>query len=548
MSSDILTPPIERSTMLARPARLAMNAVILGLWLWLYRPVFDYLAIIFSREDFRTNQLVLLGVMVLIAFQMRKGHLRPRPDARPQLYLPALTLVLCGSALYLVVERFLDINTLSASLFGLASYGLLGLWMQPRRWRQGLPAAVLLIGTLPFGEHMQTFVGYPMRILTANIVRDGLARAGVASLGVDTILIFENGVSQVDLPCSGVKSLWTGLLFLVAATWIERRPLNLRWALTALVLAGLLFVANLARVAVLVTVGQVAGWQLMARMLHVPLGVLGFCAACAAAVFVLRGRRPEANPCRGKARLALHWQVPGADPHPNPLPTKERQRAPLSPVGRGAGERVTLHASPTRPLWLAPALAAAILGMALVYAPRPQTGLTESPPDWSFPAELETAPMPLRPDEIAWLIRGGAESAERRRFEWRGITGSMLFVVSQTWRAQHRPERCFEVFGLSPNDSRTVLVTPDFSVRFVSLGNRNGRGLLSATYWFQTVGRTTDDYGARMWADLSPERNRWILVTLVFDRVYDPSATDIQALERVVRDAVAHSLKGGSLP
>jgi exosortase O len=515
--------------MLARPARLAMNAVILGLWLWLYRPVFDYLAIIFSREDFRTNQLVLLGVIVLIAFQMRKGHLRPRPDARPQLYLPALTLILGGSALYLVVERFLDINTLSASLFGLASYGLLGLWMQPRRWRQGLPAAVLLIGTLPFGEHMQTFVGYPMRILTANIVRDGLARAGVASLGVDTILIFENGVSQVDLPCSGVKSLWTGLLFLVAATWIERRPLNLRWVLTALVLAGLLFVANLARVAVLVTVGQVAGWQLMARMLHVPLGVLGFCAACAAAVLVLRGRRPEVHP----------WQVPGAAPYPDPPPTREGEQAPLSSVGREAGERATLRASPTRPLWLAPVLAAAILGMALVYTPRPQTGLTESLPDWSFPAELETEPMPLRPDEIAWLIRGGAESAERRLFEWRGITGSMLFIASRTWRAQHRPERCFEVFGLSPNDSHTVLVAPDFPVRFVSLGNRNGRGLLSATYWFQSVGRITDDYGARMWADLSPERNRWILVTLVFDRVYDPGATDIQALEMVVRDAVA---------
>jgi exosortase O len=177
--------------------------------------------------------------------------------------------------------------------------------------------------------------------------------------------------------------------------------------------------------------------------------------------------------------------------------------------------------------------------MALVYTPRPQTGLTESLPDWSFPAELETEPMPLRPDEIAWLIRGGAESAERRRFEWRGITGSMLFIASRTWRAQHRPERCFEVFGLSPNDSHTVLVTPDFPVRFVSLGNRNGRGLLSATYWFQSVGRITDDYGARMWADLSPERNRWILVTLVFDRVYDPGTMDIQALEMVVRDAVA---------
>lgn len=58
----------------------------------------------------------------------------------------------------------------------------------------------------------------------------------MASIGLDTILILENGVSQIDLPCSGVKSLWTGLLFLLAATWLERRPLNLRWLLTGLVL------------------------------------------------------------------------------------------------------------------------------------------------------------------------------------------------------------------------------------------------------------------------------------------------------------------------
>jgi exosortase O len=103
-----------------------------------------------------------------------------------------------------------DINTLSATLFGLATYGLLGLWLEPQRWRRGLPAALLLVGVLPFGEHLQTFVGYPVRILTAALVQKGLAAAGAHSVGMETILVFENGVSQVDIPCSGVKSLWTG--------------------------------------------------------------------------------------------------------------------------------------------------------------------------------------------------------------------------------------------------------------------------------------------------------------------------------------------------
>jgi exosortase/archaeosortase family protein len=530
--------PTAHHTVPPRPVRIAANAAIAGLWLWLYRPVFDYLAIIFSREDFRTNQVVLIGVIVLIASRMRKGRMHLRIDLAPHLLPSALILALCGSVLYLVVERFLDVNTISASLFGLASYGLLGLWLEPRRWRQGLPATLLLIGTLPFGEHMQTFVGYPMRLLTATIVRDGLAGAGVASIGVDTILVFENGVSQVDLPCSGVKSLWTGMLFLIAATWIERRPLNMRWILTALMFAALLFTTNLARVGVLVTVGQVVGWRLAAEMLHVPLGVLGFVAACAAAVMLLR-LQPASQEI-GDWRLEIgDWRFPRL-----PWPTHQGRQSPISNIQYPISN-IQSHLTPKRPIWLAPALAAAILVMALVYTPRLQTGLTQSPPTWEFPAGLVTEPMPLKPDEIEWLTRDGAESADRRRFEWRGITGSMILISSTTWRAQHRPERCFEVYGLSLDDSRTYLVAPNFPVRFVSLSDDKGQVRSSATYWLQSADRTTDDYGTRIWADLAPRRQRWVLVTILFDGAYDhPHSTDIQAFYTALHAAVAQSLKG----
>jgi len=139
--------------------QVAGNTVVLAIWLWLYWPVFDYLTIIFSREDFRTNQILLLGAIFLIAVQIRKGGLRLQLDAAPRLAPLPLVLALGSSILYLLVERFLDVNTISASLFGLASYGLLGLWLKPGRWRRGIPAILLLIGVLPFGDHMQTFIG-----------------------------------------------------------------------------------------------------------------------------------------------------------------------------------------------------------------------------------------------------------------------------------------------------------------------------------------------------------------------------------------------------
>jgi exosortase O len=469
----------------------------------LYRPVLRYLVTVFTREDFRTNQLLLIGILLLVGLQVRRGDRQLHLDVPPQLRRPALALALGASIGFLLAERFLDVNTLSAALFGLATYGLLGLWIEPARWRQGLPVALLLIGVLPLGDHLQTFVGYPMRIATAGIVRDGLAAAGIHSVGVDTILVFENGISQVDVPCSGVKSLWTGMLFLLAATWIQRKPLNERWLLVAGLFAGLLFLANLARVAVLVAVGQVAGMALLARMLHVPLGVLGFAGACAAAAYLL-------------TRLSAQPTLAATTPS-------------------GAAQIAA-------PRWLMPALLAAIVAMAMAYTPRPVDGAGPTQVTWQLPPDLAAQPLALTSKEQAWLTRDGAEAAERWQFSWRGLSGSMILVTSRTWRAHHRPERCFEVYGLSLDDSHTHLVNADFPLRFVTLGQGQDTSLLSASYWFQSAERTTDDYGTRIWSDLAPQRERWALVSILFDGVVDPNAEDVTALYQVLHEAVAVTL------
>ena len=488
-----------------------MNIGLGALWIWLYRAVFPYLGVIFSREEFRTNQIVLAGVLVLVIVQVRKDNpgtgFRIQVNELPHLSWLPLALVVGGSLLYLLVERFLDINTISATLFGLASYGLLGLWLRPGRWRQGLPAALLLVGALPFGEHMQTFVGYPVRILTATVVRDGLMAAGVQSVGIDTILVFENGISKVDLPCSGVKSIWTGGLFFLAATWIDRRRINLRWVLAGLGFICLLLLANLVRVAILVTIGQVAGWRLLAEMLHVPLGIVGFAGACLASLFLLR--------------WAGDWVADIEGPYVD-FPSVER------------------------PSWLAPGLCAAVAVMALLYTSRPDTAFSQSALIWQLPSSLKTEPWPLSSGEREWLQQTGVQAVERQRFTWREITGSILLVTSTSWRAHHRPERCFEVYGLEVDQSRTELVAPDFPVRLLSLDASGGNPatLLSAAYWLQSEGQITDDYATRIWDDLSPHRQKWVLVTILFDAPLEPGSEDVLALYLALRDAVQANMFG----
>ncbi len=494
----------------AKPIQLLANAIILLLWLWLFRPVYPYLATIFTRQEFRTNQVVLLAVLALVAFQIRRGSLRLSPADLPQLQPAPLFLALGGSIVFVAAERYLDINTLSATLFGLATYGLLGLWMSPWRWRMGLPAALLLVGALPFGEHMETFAGYPLRIATARLVSQAVAYLGTPNLGVDTILVFENGISQVDSPCSGVKSLWTGGLFFLAATWIDRRPLNRRWLLAGIIFAALLLAANLLRVFLLVLIGQVAGWRLLAEMLHVPLGVVGFAAACAAAVWLLR------------------WAG----------------QTPAQPVE-------SANSRPARPLWLAPALGLILLSLALLYVPPPQPASAASPA-WQLPAELTAQDWPLSQSELDWLTGEGSlpVSAARWRFTWGDLSGSLLLITSDTWRAHHRPERCFTVYGLQVQESQPLLAQADFPLRWLSLGANPGanRGtvLHSAAYWLQSVTRVTDDYAARMWDDFAPQPQPWVLVTLLFDQPADLSRRDALALFTALRQSIHTTLQAGT--
>jgi len=499
-----------------RLGRVAVNLSLAALWVWLYWAVFGYFQVIFSSEEFRTNQIILAIVLVLFFVQFRREQWRPRLDVLPQIFWPGLSLVLIGSVLYLLAERFLDINTLSAFLFGLATYGLLGLWMSPRRWLAGLPAVLLLIGTLPFGEHLQTFVGYPVRIATAQIVQEGLQAVGVYSVGVDTILVLESGLAQVDNPCSGIKSLWTGMLFLIAATWIERRAINLRWFGIAALMGVLLFAANIARVVVLVLVGQVAGWEVIAELIHVPLGVLAFGMVCGVVLLLIRTQKPSEYQLLTKIRAS----------HP------ERE-----------GETGFVK----RPVWLAPALAAGFAGMALIYSPRPYPVMAQAAINWVFSTEIQVQVDPLSPNLFAWVTSSGAEFADRWDFTWvdnaNEINGSLMFLTSNTWRGQHRPERCFEVQGITIETAQTIFFDDEFSAQWVLVSG--GPQQATALYWLQSGQRATDDFATRIWSDLGAERQPWVLVTLLLDDVYPPDSAEVREIAELVRTAIANSLEGG---
>jgi hypothetical protein len=94
--------------------------------------------------------------------------------------------------------------------------------------------------------------------------------------------------------------------------------------------------------------------------------------------------------------------------------------------------------------------------------------------------------------------------------------------------------------------ARPYLASPDFPLQLLTLGDGKGHELYSAAYWFQSPDQITSDYGARIWSDLSPERDAWVLVTVLFDDIYEPGDPGPASFYSTLRQSVALSLGEGA--
>jgi exosortase O len=222
---------------------------------------------------------------------------------------------------------------------------------------------------------------------------------------------------------------------------------------------------------------------------------------------------------------------------------------PTAPAG-------TAQQAAPRPAWLGPLLAVSAALMALAYSPRfdpQQAAAAAVSPAWQFPAQLALTGAPLSARELDWVRQGGADTADRYTFQWtdaagRPAGGALMLLTSRTWRGQHRPERCFEVFGLTVQQSYAALLAPDFPARVLALTYGDSPAQIPAVYWLQSAGQTTDDFGQRIWADLGTPQQRWVLLTVTFDQPRDPLAPELSAFFAALHNTVERALSDGGEP
>jgi exosortase O len=485
-------PVLRRSTGMDR-SLVAGTMAIVGSWLWFNRVPFQWLTTsILDVSPF--NGVMLVAGFLLLAFL--GWHYRQSIALAPGLHrLPLALLLGCGAA-SIASQWFVSLTQLPVGLFLLGSYGLLGLWLAPSVWWRGLPVGIAIACLLPFGVQFSTGVGTPARIATAHVVEWILSQWQISAISAGDVIVLDTGVAYVDLPCSGLKSMWTGTLFLLAATWLEGRQIGWRWAIVGMANLGFLAIANTGRVLILTLLIHVLHQSAWAEILHVPLGLMGFVMAS-----------------------LLTWGL---------LRLVPRATAPLGTSGRIEAGSKGLN-------WRS---LAALSGLLLVLSivPMPQqaaiAAVDLSKLDWLAP--MQTQPLDLNAQERKFFANYPGVTTRKQQFQYGDLTGTSVLVASPTWQAHHSPEVCLAAIGYKIAPVVQQAITPEVTARWLSLDG----GKRSAIYWFQSATRTTDDFMSRFWDDVFRQESRWTMVSIVFDRPAAPEESIVQGFIKQTHDAI----------
>jgi exosortase O len=459
-----------------------------------------------SFKDISIFNLIIISVVATFLFiQVICNHRKLGLSSVPILHPAPLALMFAGEVCAIGWQWLLDMPQVGVLLFATATYGLIGLFISPKVWRKGLPAAILAACILPFSVQFGTGLGFPLRVISARIVEQILVVWQIAAISSHDIIVLENSNAQIDLPCSGLRSLWTGTLFLLAATWLEnRRLLKFRWLLVCIANIVLLLAANIGRILLLVLITNVGDRPDLAPILHVPLGLIGFITA-------------------GLITWLLLQTVPR---HKDTTTTCRKEESKTRPLGN------------LQPLTGQIIVISCILGLALI--PHPQKATTSAIASIQLPLEMHSEPLQLTKVEKEFFANYEGAIAQKYSFEWQNIPGSILFVSSNSVQAYHAPELCFAGNGFKVDSMQQKQLSTKVLGRWLSINN----GTMAATYWFQSPKRTTDDLLTHLWGSVTRQDRSWVMVSVLFERPQNPDTPEIIAFTTNIHDAIASVITG----
>ena len=494
MLSDYLTRISHQRAGISRDAAFywMIHAVFLSGSLYLFWPSLVWVGYQFSSQQHR---FALLGAAILTGVGGYRILTQGMPVVR--LHFAAktwpLAVFMLSCAAYLLNTRFTGIQVFSAAFGIAAGYAIWGFYTNAHSWRQGALPAVLLILLLPFGDYLDVYFGFPLRLFTAHTASDWLAGMGFTSVSTDTLILLENRVANVDLSCSGIKGLWAGMVFFVLLTWIEGKPVTLHWLWRLAAFCGVLVAINVFRVVLIVVLGLGLNHMAFAELLHRGLGVLGFAFACLAGWGLL---------------LSLKSKQPSGPGLPPQLARETKFTFQPGHLQKPPVAVLLVALSP--------------IAFCCLYTPLPRqiNNNTEATLNVQLPQSWNAQALELTAQEAEFFPRNSAR-AQKLSFHYSDtVRGSVIFVSADYWKAHHDPRNCLRAQGYHINADHSLRLSGDKSLRMLNVTRKNQQAIV--LYWFQTVTHTTDDFSARLFSALLHRQQPWVMVSVILQT---PAAT-----------------------
>lgn len=517
--------PIRINRLTADSAWLS-HGLLLVLSIWLFSPSFGWIFAQLIQPEHRFSQIVVLLLTAFVIFQL----IFATPKFIFQFTinpLAAVGLVVAGS-IFLLNEYYISINIFSASCAIIASYALLGFFIDHHAWKKGILYAVIFILFLPFGDYLDVFLGFPLRLASAQAASDLLVTIGFKLHTIQTLIELDNHLTYVDLSCSGIHGLWSGIGFFVLLTWIEHKAINLRWLLVFVAFLALVIALNVMRITVMVILESLFPTSQFADLLHNSLGITGFAIACMSGWLLLLPL---------KKIPPSHVTIDHQQTYVPLVPEFSRQ------------EYITS--------WL---LVCVLIVFNFVYTPmsKETVSLPQTPP--VFSSKWHARPITLNPQETEFFPRQGAY-AQKFNFNYdEQIPGSVVFVNTLYWKAHHDPKNCFQAQGYALiNDSSRRLsdeivsaagISETKMIRQLKLSHQGK--IYRAYYWFQSEGQHTDDFSQRLFSALlstgNEKQQHWTMVSLIVEQSSISNSTNEQQLLDELSQTTTHWLEKMSVP
>lgn len=469
---------------------------------------FIQLVQLLGKTEFRENALGFFIVLVLFVFTTCKKSALCLPKKIP--LVPYIVLI-SVSFIFTLNRIFFSFELFSPILSIVALYAFWGFFVpEPQVWRRNAALFLLLVLCLPLLERVQKFGSFPLREFTATVVGFFLRLFGFGSISQSGIIVTENKVTSVDLPCSGITSLYTGTIVFTGILFLEKIKVSWKIVVLYFIFLGLLMFANVWRVFSLVVVSDIYNLPFLGESIHISLGIVGFVVSVIALLFFMKRFTWE------RAEVSQRPDQKKNSSGFSKIVTANLFRSPFRFC------RSHLH-SATVPISVACISLICFVPFQYV-APKEQTNTVQIFYDVAIP-NANITELPLTKGEKLYFETNEVAFLKKYRGTW-GLAEefSLLFVGSTSARSHHDPETCLQAMGYRIVESNIIELS---SIRMRKLTLNEGD---TVYYWFIGKDKTVVDYSQRVFEQWKHRNAPWVLGMIGFPKNTTPNEQMLIAL------------------